>query len=179
MKTHLFRYLESRGALCLLVALLSACSSSSDNASKGQASNVGDAGAAGQSSISICQMPAGPSECNPITGVPCKVDIGETCDNAAATDAFACIPGPNIGTLGGTCDNVNVFCGPTTVCSMVTLSCVHFCCDKSDCTSGECTPVYTVGSASVGACLGEIPTNDAAGAGGAGDGAAGNGGAAG
>jgi hypothetical protein len=108
-----------------------------------------------------------------------EVDIGETCDNAAATDAFACIPGPNIGTLGGPCDNVNVFCGPTTVCSMVTLSCVHFCCDKSDCTSGECTPVYTVGSASVGACLGEIPTNDAAGAGGAGDGAAGNGGAAG
>ncbi len=181
MEFNSFRRLYWAGVLSLLPVVLSNCSTSSDGGSSpADAGNGGDSGAAGDtaSGISICGMPAAVSKCDPLTGIPCNVAVGETCDETTALDAFDCISGPNAGLLGGFCDNDTVSCGPTTICSMISNSCVKFCCADSECSDGPCTQVYTDGKASVGACLGILPPHDdgEGGAAGANDAAAGAGG---
>jgi hypothetical protein len=164
MKSNRFRQIHWAGALSLLACVLNNCTSDSDGGSKPsitEAGNGSDAGAGGEAAISICQMPAAHSKCDPITAIPCNVAIGETCDETTDLGAFDCVGGPNNGAPGGFCDNDTVFCGPTTICSMVDNTCVNFCCSDSDCPSGPCTQVYTDGEASIGACLGDLPTGNA------------------
>jgi hypothetical protein len=139
----------------------------------------GEAGAAPKSS---CGGLVGGSECDPVTGAPCKLGAGETCDYSNARGSFACFPGPNPAGFCEFCDGDTVTCGAGLTCDTNNLACVRYCCADSDCGSGTCTlnnfDVAEV--ATVGVCFDELDATcaatGAAGTGGEGGGSSGGGG---
>ena len=85
-------------------------------------------------------------KCNPVTGSPCNVASGETCD-ADGDTGFSCYPGQN---EAKACEACGVaMCGVGTTCMNGT--CVSYCCTNGDCGSGvTCMKIL---ESDVGVCL--------------------------
>ena len=95
----------------------------------------GEAGA----TASSCSGQLETSTCDPVTGAPCALDEGETCDYSGTLQGFECFPGPNDSQACGECgEDSGLFCGAGTTCNGDFGRCEKYCCDDSDCESGEC-----------------------------------------
>jgi hypothetical protein len=87
--------------------------------------------------------------CNPVTGAPCAVDQGQSCD--IGPSGFACFSGNNAEALCQSCNNKGgPFCGATLTC-LSDERCTRYCCDDGDCGSGHCD-THGVGGG-VGVCF--------------------------
>lgn len=99
----------------------------------------GASGASGEEFPSSCGKLLGFSECDPVTGFPCDVEAGETCDFEVMLGAYSCFEAPNDGVFCGGCDaELGEFCGAGTTCNFDFLRCENYCCDDSDCSTGVC-----------------------------------------
>ncbi len=83
----------------------------------------------------------GGSACNPVTGTPCALDAGETCDYQG--NGFHCYAPPpaNTAAVCNACDNANgPACAPGNTCVPVAdgSACARFCCVDSECGGGHC-----------------------------------------
>lgn len=152
----------------------------------------GGSAGSGDEFPSSCGKLLGFSECDPVSGFPCDVEAGETCDFEVMLGAYQCFPAPNDAVFCGGCDaELDQFCGAGTTCNFDFLRCERYCCDDSDCSSGSCirnpfgledddeaalVGVCTAEAAAV--CGGEGGASSGGGAGGAGgEAVAGSGGA--
>ncbi len=164
--------------------------SATGGASAGAAGDTSAPGGSGGSGAgdefpSSCGKLLGFSECDPVSGFPCDLEAGETCDFEVMLGAYACFEGPNDATFCGSCDpDLGEFCGAGTTCNFDYLRCERYCCDDSDCASGTClrNPFQLEQddeAALVGVCAEEAEALCTAGEGegGAGAGGAGSGGA--
>jgi hypothetical protein len=105
----------------------------------GDASAPGGSGGSGEVFPSSCGKILGFSECDPVSGFPCDVDAGETCDFLNMLGGYSCFPAPNDAVFCGGCDaELDQFCGAGTTCNFDYLRCENYCCDDSDCESGTC-----------------------------------------
>jgi hypothetical protein len=99
----------------------------------------GGSGGSGEDFPSSCGKILGFSECDPVSGFPCDVAAGDTCDFEVMLGAYVCFPGPNDAEFCGGCDpELEQFCGAGTTCNFDYPRCDHYCCDDSDCASGTC-----------------------------------------
>ncbi len=99
----------------------------------------GSGGSSGEDFPSSCGKLLGFSECDPVTGFPCGLEAGETCDLEVMLGAYTCFEGPNDATFCGSCDpELGEFCGAGTTCNFDYPRCERYCCDDSDCASGTC-----------------------------------------
>jgi hypothetical protein len=105
----------------------------------GDTSAPGGSGGSGEVFPSSCGKILGFSECDPVSGFPCDVDAGETCDFLNMLGGYSCFPAPNDAVFCGGCDaELDQFCGAGTTCNFDYLRCENYCCDDSDCASGTC-----------------------------------------
>ncbi len=79
--------------------------------------------------------------CNPVTGAPCALDAGETCDYQG--DGFHCYAAPpaNTAVVCSACDDtIGPACAPGNTCVPVDggSACARFCCVDGECGSGHC-----------------------------------------
>jgi hypothetical protein len=76
--------------------------------------------------------------CNPVTGAPCDIANGETCDFDGT--AFSCLPPPNDVSLCGDCSGLGEYCAPTLTCIVLGNGdqCARYCCNDADCAGGKC-----------------------------------------
>jgi hypothetical protein len=85
---------------------------------------------------SSCGGLVGPNLCDPVTGWPCAVDQGETCEFSNAAGFFGCsAAGP--GGFCDACDAKENGCGVGFTCNRIW--CERYCCADSDCGSGTCS----------------------------------------
>lgn len=167
--SRLHRQLHLSVRLCTIVVALVHCGTKAEQGRLSSAP-IGDAGAAGQAALLICGQPAELSLCDPVTAAPCDIGAGESCDYSIPHGAFKCFPGPNFGKPGQACDDVAIFCGPTTTCNVILSQCEHYCCSDADCAQGSCNPnQFMDGPVRVGGCTGEYGTERSPGASGAGN----------
>ena len=156
-------------SVCALALALSNCSDDekppSTNAQAGEAGSA--AGEAGASPVSVCGMPTYNNACDPVTGAPCDLTAGETCDESEAFGGFKCFPGPNPQGVGENCDTESLFCSNGLRCVFDAQPiCYRYCCEDSECPVGPCS-TGLLSTAALGLCLDEFATAGAAGAGGA------------
>jgi hypothetical protein len=113
--------------------------SATGGASAGEAGETSATGGSSGGFPSSCGKLLGFSECDPVTGFPCDLEAGETCDLEVMLGAYTCFEGPNDATFCGSCDpDLGEFCGAGTTCNFDYPRCEHYCCDDSDCASGTC-----------------------------------------
>jgi hypothetical protein len=89
--------------------------------------------------------------CNPVTGAPCAIEEGESCDLGA--NGFACFKVSNAAALCQACDDVSgTLCGPTLTC-IASHVCARYCCHDEDCGSGHCDrSIAVLQAGDVGVC---------------------------
>lgn len=102
-------------------------------------------------------------KCNPITGKPCVLDAGASCDVAWGETKFVCWPPPN---NGQECQHCNYtkpkpsFCAPGLTCVDATGkptqwegTCRRYCCSDTDCGGSTCTKGYFSPAPELGLCV--------------------------
>ncbi|MCK6535870.1 MAG: hypothetical protein L6Q84_23115 [Polyangiaceae bacterium] len=104
-------------------------------------------------------VPAGlQTNCNPVTNQGCA--SGEACDlgsQQGGGSVLKCFPPPNTQKLGQACSNGDngPFCEGTMRCDDEVDggggTCKKFCCAKSDCGGGNCTP-FEASAGTLGTC---------------------------
>jgi hypothetical protein len=85
--------------------------------------------------LTTCGGLVGRSTCDPLSGWPCDVPAGETCEFSRSVGAFICRPGT--AAFCEFCDRQTVFCGVGGSCGNDGW-CVRYCCADSDCSVGPC-----------------------------------------
>lgn len=85
---------------------------------------------------SSCGGLVGPNLCDPLTGWPCAIDQGETCEFSNAAGFFRCFEAGR-GDFCDPCDFDDNGCRVGLTCNGIW--CERYCCADSDCGSGTCS----------------------------------------
>jgi len=172
----LHRSLPFAGLVCVLALSVTNCSDEllGPAASAGSSGEAGEGGEAGSSPIGMGEAGAAPvvicgqsttaDACDPVTGAPCDLAGGETCDQSVSFGGYKCFPGPNPAGPGEYCDSESLFCGAKTRCVFdEPPRCDHYCCKDADCEHGTCATGMLIPE-TLGVCLDEFPNLGAGGA---------------
>jgi hypothetical protein len=182
---RLARYL---GLVALLGPALTNCEEGDIVAPAGEAGMGGDDGSGGSSGngggeagappVLSCGAVLGTSTCDPITGLPCDLAAGETCDYLDADGGYTCFLGSNDAGFCEACDFEATFCAAGMTCNPDLGACERFCCADSDCGIGTCllNPFLDDAVGVVGVCTEQATATCGGGGGEAGGGGGGAGG---
>jgi len=142
-------------ALAFAAGLAVGCGSSAGG-------TAGTGGAAATSGAAGGDAGAVPT-CDPFTGAPCQLTMGESCD--FDLDGLPhCFPPPSGAKLCDPCGvdpgdgGVADYCGVGLTC-LDSNKCAAFCCDDGDCGKGTCDKTY-LGDPAVGVCVDAAPSPD-------------------